>query len=151
MWSLMRTGWPGEKVGLSPPQPLVSTTTRAPAATAVRTPWTTAADPEALVEVRAAEEDQRVAVSDRHRAQRPRVPGDRRGVEAGQVGDGQLAGRRAEHVGGGNPAGAHDQGDVVGLDAGCRRERRRPPRARGRRGRCVVAAVSLVVSLTRRR
>ena len=45
MWSLMSTGWPGEKVGRRPPHPLVSTTVRAPAATAVRTPCTTAATP----------------------------------------------------------------------------------------------------------
>ena len=45
MWSEISTGWPGSKVSLSPPQPLVSTIARQPAAAAVRTGCTTAATP----------------------------------------------------------------------------------------------------------
>ena len=45
MWSLIRTGVPGVQVSFSPPQPLVSTMTRQPAAAAVRTPCTTARTP----------------------------------------------------------------------------------------------------------
>ena len=45
MWSLISTGVPGAQAGLSPPQPLVSTIVRTPAAAAVRTPCTTAATP----------------------------------------------------------------------------------------------------------
>ena len=48
----------------------------------------------------------------------PAWPATAGGVEAGQVGDGQLGDRLAEQLGGRHPAGAHDEGDVVGLDAG---------------------------------
>ena len=44
-WSWIRTGVPGAQSGFSPPQPLVSTMVRQPAAAAVRTPCTTAATP----------------------------------------------------------------------------------------------------------
>ena len=44
-WSRISTGVPGAQSGFSPPQPLVSTRSWAPAAAAVRTPWTTAATP----------------------------------------------------------------------------------------------------------
>ena len=40
-WSERSTGWPTAHEGFSPPAALVSTTVRQPAATAVRTPWTT--------------------------------------------------------------------------------------------------------------
>ena len=40
------------------------------------------------------------------------------GVEAGQLGDRELGGGLAEHLGGGHPAGAHHQGHVVGVDPG---------------------------------
>ena len=45
MWSLMSTGVPGVQPSFRPPQPLVSTAVRQPAAAAVRTPCTTAATP----------------------------------------------------------------------------------------------------------
>lgn len=45
MWSLIRTGWPGRMPSRRPPQPLVRMIVLAPAATAVRTPWETAATP----------------------------------------------------------------------------------------------------------
>ena len=45
MWSLMSTGVPGVQAGLRPPQPLVSTMARQPAAAAVRTPCATASTP----------------------------------------------------------------------------------------------------------
>ena len=45
MWSLIKTGVPGVHVSFRPPQPLVSTMARQPAAAAVRTPCTTAATP----------------------------------------------------------------------------------------------------------
>ena len=45
MWSLMSTGVPGAQSGLRPPQPLVSTMVRQPAAAAVRTACTTARTP----------------------------------------------------------------------------------------------------------
>ena len=43
---------------------------------------------------------------------------DGRRREAGQLGDRELGLGRAERVDGGRPAGAHHQGDVVGLGAG---------------------------------
>ena len=45
MWSLISTGVPGRQPSRSPPHPFVSTATLAPAAAAVRTPWTTGATP----------------------------------------------------------------------------------------------------------
>ena len=45
MWSEISTGVPGDQVSRRPPQPLVSTMPRQPAAAAVRTGWTTAATP----------------------------------------------------------------------------------------------------------
>ena len=45
MWSRISTGVPGVQAGFSPPQPLVSTTVRQPAAAAVRIGCTTAATP----------------------------------------------------------------------------------------------------------
>ena len=59
MWSRISTVVPGAQSGLRPPQPLVSTMTLAPAATAVRTPCTTWSAPAALVEVGAPGEDRR--------------------------------------------------------------------------------------------
>ncbi len=43
---------------------------------------------------------------------------DRGGGEAGERGDGELGFRLAECFARGRPAGAHDQGDVMGLGAG---------------------------------
>ena len=45
MWSAISTGVPGDQLSFSPPQPLVSTIARQPAAAAVRIGWTTAATP----------------------------------------------------------------------------------------------------------
>ena len=48
----------------------------------------------------------------------PECPATAGGAEAGQVGGGDLGGRLAERVDGGQPARAEDEGDVVALDAG---------------------------------
>ncbi len=75
-------------------------------------------DAAALVEVGAAEEDQGALVADPVRADLAAVARDGRRREAGQLGDRELVLGGAERVGGRNPAGAHHQGDVVGLGAG---------------------------------
>ncbi len=46
------------------------------------------------------------------------MPLDRRRREAGQLGDGELGVRLAELLGSGDPARAHDERDVVAVDAG---------------------------------
>ena len=73
---------------------------------------------EALVEVGAAEEHQQVLVAGAHRPDLAGVPGHGRRREPGQVGGAELGGGLAERVDGGQPAGAHHQGDVVALDPG---------------------------------
>ena len=73
MWSLISTGVPGVQSSLRPPQPLVSTMVRQPAAAAVRTPWTTARDALALVVVRTGAEEQELAVAGPEAADRAGV------------------------------------------------------------------------------
>ena len=75
-------------------------------------------DAAALVVVRAAQEDQRALVADPVRADLAAVALDRRRREAGQLGDRELGLGGAERVDGRCPAGAHHEGDVVGLGAG---------------------------------
>ena len=130
MWSVISTGVPGDQVSFRPPQPLVSTIARQPAAAAVRIGWTTARDALALVEVGAAEEDQQVLVTGADAADLPGVAGDRGRVEAGQVGGGDLGRGLAERVDGRQPAGAEDERDVVAAQRrSARRGGRRPPAA----------------------
>ena len=71
-------------------------------------------DAAALVEVRAAQEQQHPAVADLHRADLAAVPDGGRGGEPGQLADGDAAPGGAERVGGRGPAGAHHHRDVVG-------------------------------------
>ena len=143
MWSLISTGWPGRA-------------RRAQAAAAVgqhddlgargdRGPHAVhdGRDAAALVEVGAAEEDQRPLVADADRADACRRGPRRRRREAGQLGDRELGVGLAEHLGGRHPAGAHHQGDVVVLDAGQSASRLAASSAR--------AYGSAVASLTARR
>ena len=76
--------------------------------------------PAPLVEVRAASQDQRVAVGTRHadRAHDRHVAGDGRSVEAGYLSGGDLADGLADEVRGAAPARAQDQGEVMAGDAG---------------------------------
>ncbi len=73
---------------------------------------------EPFVEVGAAQEHEQVAVTRAHRAHLARMTRHGWGCEAGQVRRTQLGGGLAERVGGGQPPGAQDDRDVVGLDAG---------------------------------
>ncbi len=75
-------------------------------------------DATALVVVRAAQEDQSALVTEGVRADLAAVPLDGRRREAGQLGDLELGVGCAQGVDGRSPAGAHHEGDVVGLGAG---------------------------------
>ena len=70
-------------------------------------------DAASLIEVRAAQEDQQALVAERDRADRAAVAGHGRSAESGQLGDRDLELRRAQGVGGGEPARSHDEGGVV--------------------------------------
>jgi hypothetical protein len=73
--------------------------------------------PAALVVVRTAQEDQRPLVADPVRADLASVALHRRRRETGELGDLELGLGCAQGVHGRSPAGAHHEGDVVGLGA----------------------------------
>lgn len=72
-------------------------------------------DAMALVVVGAAQEDEHTLVADAVRADPAAMALDRRGRKAGQVSDLELGLGGAERLHGRGPAGAHHEGDVVGL------------------------------------
>src|SRR5947207_398839 len=75
-------------------------------------------DAEPLVQMDAAEKDERTLAGDRHRSDRPAVPDGARSHESGQVVKGDLVVGRTQAVGRVGPARTEDERDVVTLDPG---------------------------------
>ena len=107
-------GRAGRPLGRNPPQPLVSTTVPAPAAAAVRTPWTTLATPRPSYRcVRPRKISACRPPEVRIGADGPGVPLDGGRREAGQLGGRQLGDGLAEQVDRRHPSRTEDEGDVV--------------------------------------
>ena len=118
MWSLIRTGVPGVPRRVQPSAAVGEHDRAAPGGGGGADTVHDRADPAALVEVRAPQEHEQVAVTGPDRADPAGVALDGGGRETGKVRGGELGGRLAERVGGRHPARAHHQGGVVGLDPG---------------------------------